>query len=499
MVSQLEEYFLVIIPSPFFCQSFLPQPRLAAMAGDITVFVDKLGLSLPMGSHVIYYAGRQKRYGRLHSATNKPGFVNVVRLFPLSPQMARLVNDVKLTREYDCEERILKMTELYISSSKLWSIETEKITDVAFVFHPRVLSLNPGYVCDGITNCFVLRFTKTDKKGQSTRVLRRLGVFEFPAFPSHVDRSCLSSDFIRTTWLLITQMQEDIARMMNSNGVAMGDFCVKSRKIRVTESEWDYVVQKIGAVVHHRKSKKSMPVVLDGLTVATVKQRFSLRCVRVNEEHLLEKMQDMIGNNTVVGMRKPRPTKKQNYRSALSTNDSVNYIDLLHNSKQKFSRRAPNTCGIDLVYDGNNMYIVVRYKHLVVSTETLFKLYPFGVQNSQMEAAEAMPDAATVSSANLPPAGYVMSVGQVFEYLGFIWRVTAFSSNTITGQKTQDIRSLPHYDITDGEKTVFRLPGELNDVRNACASRMGMLGNTDGDAGSSHRADSSISDADTSD
>ena len=256
------------------------------------------------------------------------------------------------------QRAVRDVTEVVKTSEITYELNTN-IESVCFIFHSQDI-LSGKYVCSGISDAYVIR-QKVSTNNSTLEPIESEFFLPFPTLDvTNRFSSLYSSDYCSQVWNGIAKIRETINGIMCRRKINQGvSFCqCKSMALHLAPSTWTYLVlklQKMSTIQVHTYKRSARKAVLKyGLLYESVSITKEWQHVRFETTNDFTVLQSLVGSSISFGVEKKRPSKRQNYQSALHENDTCHVFNL-RNERTEFKTRSPLTMGVDLLfseYDG---------------------------------------------------------------------------------------------------------------------------------------------------
>lgn len=229
--------------------------------------------------------------------------------------------------------------EIFLTDS-YHEVEADSVVEYAFVLDTDYLQDNPEVCIAGITNAYFLRFESfrgVSPSGRRQNTLRRLDDpnIDDPVVPfvSFEEWDRLADDIPRMNYHFVLTVQEHLRAIFRSQGKQQATLVAKTRKIAVSEIDWDYCRRRltnedntIDMVI--KRPKRTVPCQHHGLCYSKIRlTKEPSYSVLIVTQSQLSAFERTFGTTVTIGVRGPMPSVKAPNRKRPVVMDTLNVID----------------------------------------------------------------------------------------------------------------------------------------------------------------------------
>lgn len=305
-------------------------------------------------------------------------------------------------------------------------------------------------------NAFLLRFQKISHH------FERIQEEDFPPpFARQGSPAISNIDLGWILWNFVVDVQDEMLRAFSSTALSQGDFNLRQRSIRASSVEWDYLLRRLSAFgmeSFEKLSRRHVSLLLARLDYTTAPDPRSLTFLRIDTVSKLNLLRFVFGTIFCIGLRKKRPKVSAARSDPLVFSNTVNILALPHevaDSTIGLMRRGNCDQGVDFIYDGRYIKILIRYGRLVLSPETVAMVSSMGVGTLALSWEPA------VSSFQLKPE-------MRFDWRQFGWTIVSVGDDCVVVRKRVDKSAIPNLRVTAVQDEVFpsqvRFRSELKEM-----------------------------------
>jgi hypothetical protein len=248
------------------------------------------------------------------------------------------------------------MTEI-CQSTVMKILPVHSIRRIAFVVPALGLARSQFHWCGGMSNAYVVRLRKHPSTGFSA-----FSEFE-TCFPSqHPEQSMHASCYVERVWNGLNIVSVMLTKTLNRCSEKQGEYTSKTLKYPFfMPAAWAFIIQSVADEVTPRSHHVTISSLNVGAGLVRKKVRRSLQgtILRFETESQLAKLRSLLGASITYGTRQKQPGVEAP-SLVLRENDTVNVVVGSSEASETFSRRTARQ-GVDLVYDGLHIQVVVRY------------------------------------------------------------------------------------------------------------------------------------------
>ena len=410
---------------------------------------------LPMGSTVLFNSTSGKDVGRLIELSELDDSQVKIRLYRSVEDDENVPPELKTRAGDDNLECCQGINEVHADNKTAW-VEDIAICEIAFVFTAKYLIENPSYRCRGVSNAYLLRLQRGNQG------FSRADELDFAPFPSDNYPEVISIDYCLQCFKLTRTICIEMVRAMSSATESQGDFCIRRRSVRFSCSEWEYIRRRLraeGLVLQHCTATRRVPILKWGLTYESVPDQRTLDCFRMDSNSKVSALRSVFGSMCLVGIRVGRLLKNSDYVHRLNYKDVANVITVADDDQvpivtesDPFKRSGIYSHGADLIFDGGNLTIILRYGRQIVQQSSLDMFSTFGVQEASVASETSL-------------QSFEFREGMECEQEGFGWKVKSVANGVVVVEKYIDKRSVPNVRLSVRQEETRSTDNELRELR----------------------------------
>jgi len=195
-----------------------------------------------------------------------------------------------------------------------------------------------------------------------------------------------------------------------------------------------------------------------GLSYESVPDRRTLDCLRADCDSKISALRSVFGDMCLIGVRVGRLVKKNDFIHRLQYKDVANVIAVASDDQvpditesDPFRRIGIHSHGVDLLFDGDNLTIVLRCGKQVVQQGLLDMFAKFGVRAPEVESETTLQN-------------FTFRAGMQHEKEGFGWKVKSVANGVVVVEKYIDKRVVPNVRLSLRSERVLSTDLQLREL-----------------------------------